>query len=149
MFERPCLPHRDCLREHARPQQGLHSPSRADRYHFKRKRQRNSTSAMGECGGWEIPSFIVPITWSVVQCLQRIVRPAQSDRGRANIRWAKVRQGAGKYQVGKSPGGGQANIRWAKVRQGAGKYQVDKIRIFRGGGDILFRSPIDPPRFSL
>ena len=39
---------------------------------LKPKRQQNSTSAMGECGGWEIPSFIMPLMWSVVQCLQRL-----------------------------------------------------------------------------
>ena len=53
MFERPCLPPRNCLRELAWPHMGLHSPSRADRYHFIRtnqERQRNSTSAKGECG---------------------------------------------------------------------------------------------------
>ena len=54
MYERLCLPHRDCLRELPWPHLGLHSPSRADRYHFiraQRKRQQNSTSAMGEWGG--------------------------------------------------------------------------------------------------
>ena len=37
----------------------------------------SDSSAMGECGRgiWEIPSFIMPLVWSVVQCLQRFVRP--------------------------------------------------------------------------
>ena len=34
----------------------------------------SDSSAIGECGGWEIPSFIMPLAWSVVQCLQRFVQ---------------------------------------------------------------------------
>ena len=35
----------------------------------------SDSSVMGECGRWEIPSFIMPLAWSVVQCLQRFVLP--------------------------------------------------------------------------
>ena len=38
----------------------------------------NITSAMGEWGGCEIPSFIMSLARSIVQCLQRFVRHAET-----------------------------------------------------------------------
>ena len=44
------------------PSRGCTLQVETDRYHFiraKRKPQRNSTSAVGECGGWEFPTVLL------------------------------------------------------------------------------------------
>ena len=71
MFERPCLPHRDVYVyvNSLDPSTGCTLQAEL----IVTTSSGSYSSAMGECGGWEIPSCMMPLAWSVVQCLQRFV----------------------------------------------------------------------------